>query len=132
MNKILRYTGKDLQNIELEGWLNRKPAKLRPIASKWIKAIHHCGPDVQGIFHDNYPMGCVDYAPFAYVNVYSTHVNVGFFYGATLPDPSGILEGTGKLGRHIKLRPDQVYEEQAVRQLIQLAYQDILQRTIWE
>lgn len=132
MNKLLKYTEKDLQNIELEDWLNRKPAELRPIASKWIKVIHHCGPDVQGIFHDNYPMGCVDHAPFAYVNVYSAHVNVGFFYGATLPDPSGILEGTGKLGRHIKLRPDQVYEEQAVRQLIQLAYQDILQRTIWE
>ncbi|MES2284763.1 MAG: DUF1801 domain-containing protein [Bacteroidota bacterium] len=32
------------------------------------------------------------------------HVNIGFNYGAELPDPKNILEGTGKLFRHFKVR----------------------------
>jgi hypothetical protein len=33
-------------------------------------------------------------------------VNVGFFHGATLPDPARLLQGTGKFKRHVKLRPE--------------------------
>lgn len=32
------------------------------------------------------------------------HVNLGFNYGAELPDPKDLLEGTGKLFRHHKIR----------------------------
>ncbi|MEO6904117.1 MAG: DUF1801 domain-containing protein [Bacteroidia bacterium] len=32
------------------------------------------------------------------------HVNLGFNYGAELPDPKKILEGTGKLFRHYKVK----------------------------
>lgn len=32
------------------------------------------------------------------------HVNLGFNYGAELPDPTHLREGTGKLFRHIKIR----------------------------
>lgn len=34
----------------------------------------------------------------------SKHVNIGFNYGAELPDPKNILEGTGKLFRHFKVK----------------------------
>jgi hypothetical protein len=40
-------------------------------------------------------------APFGYVNVFTSHVNVGFFHAATLPDPDGLLQGTGKFMRHL-------------------------------
>lgn len=33
------------------------------------------------------------------------HVNVGFFRGAELADPDGLLEGSGRFMRHVKLRP---------------------------
>lgn len=32
------------------------------------------------------------------------HVNLGFNYGAELPDSDNLLEGTGKLFRHIKIK----------------------------
>jgi hypothetical protein len=38
-----------------------------------------------------------------YIAVYASHINLGFYHGATLADPSGILEGTGKGLRHVKL-----------------------------
>lgn len=112
----------------MEDWLKKKAPELHPIATKWFDEIKKCGPDVQAIFHDGYPMGCIDKAPFAYVNIYSTHVNVGFFYGADLPDPIGLLEGTGKQGRHIKLRPGEERHDDEIEALIRASYVDIKQK----
>jgi hypothetical protein len=128
MKKLLRYTGKDLQNIKLESWLDHKPKELRLIALKWFTVIQNCGKDVQSIFHDGYPMGCIDHAPFAYVGIFKSHVNVGFFYGTELPDKANLMEGTGKRMRHIKLFPDLNYDDDAIETLINFAYADIKQR----
>jgi Domain of unknown function (DU1801) len=38
-----------------------------------------------------------------YIAVYASHVNLGFYHGASLGAASGMLEGTGKGLRHIKL-----------------------------
>ena len=116
MEKLLRYFGRDLQDIYLEDWLKQKPEALGPIAAKWFAIIKNCGKDVQDIFHDNYPIGCVENAPFAYVNVFKEHVNVGFFYG------------TGKRMRHVKLRPNQTHDDKAITSLIQAANSDIKER----
>jgi hypothetical protein len=67
----------------------------------------------------------VDDAAFGYVNAFSAHVNVGFFYGAALHDPAGLLEGTGKRMRHVKLRRGQQVDAAALSGLIAAAYQDI-------
>lgn len=128
MEKLLRYTGKDIQNIQFDSWLELKPTELHPLAIKWFAVIKNCGDDVQPIFHDGYPMGCVDHAPFAYVNVFTSHVNLGFFYGVELPDRVGLLEGLGKRMRHIKLLPDQEYDAKEIEALVYAAYADIKQR----
>lgn len=39
-----------------------------------------------------------------YIDSAKGHVRFGFYRGAELPDPEGLLEGTGKTGRHIKVR----------------------------
>ena len=61
-------------------------------------------------------------AAFGYVNAFTAHVNVGFFLGAHLADPAGLLEGTGKNMRHVKLRPGSEIDRQALAGLIQAAY----------
>jgi uncharacterized protein YbjT (DUF2867 family) len=48
-----------------------------------------------------------------YANAFKAHVDVGFFRGAELADPDGLLEGTGKFMRHVKLRPGQPVEDAA-------------------
>lgn len=40
---------------------------------------------------------------FCYIAPQTTYVNLGFFYGASLTDPDGMLEGTGKALRHVKV-----------------------------
>ena len=51
-------------------------------------------------------MACVGDAPFAYVNVFRAHANVGLFCGAELVDPARLLEGSGKRMRHVKVKPN--------------------------
>jgi hypothetical protein len=66
--------------------------------------------------------------PFAYVNVFSSHVNVGFFHGATLRDPARLLQGTGKFMRHVKLRPGTAINATELSLLIDASYADIKAR----
>ena len=70
----------------------------------------------------------MDDAPFAYVNAFKAHANVGFFHGATLADPTGLLEGSGKRMRHVKLRPGKELDDAALSALIAAAYHDIRRR----
>ena len=131
---LLRFVGKDIQDIRFEDWLDNKPTELHAIAKQWVRAIQDCGPDVEIIFHDNYPIGCVDNVPFAYVNAFMAHVNLGFFHGASLPDKLHLLEGAGKYMRHIKLRPGSSCDDHAIQSLMIDAYQDIKLRIMeeWE
>jgi hypothetical protein len=41
---------------------------------------------------------------YAYIAPQTKHVNLGFYHGAALKDPSGLLDGAGKNLRHIKIR----------------------------
>ena len=47
-----------------------------------------------------------------------THVTLGIAHGADLPDPSGLMEGTGKVHRHVKLRQLQDVDRPQLRQLM--------------
>jgi hypothetical protein len=53
---------------------------------------------------------------------------VGFFLGATLPDPARLLQGAGKRMRHVKLRPGEPADAASLRRLIDAAYSDIKAR----
>jgi hypothetical protein len=109
----------------VDSWLNDAPAELRSIAREWFARMRRCGGDVRELMHDGCPVACVEDAPFGYVNTFTSHVNVGFFYGAMLADPAGLLEGSGKRMRHVKLKPDTDVDAAALRDLIAAAYADI-------
>jgi hypothetical protein len=83
---------------------------------------------VRELVHDGCPVACLGDAPFGYVNVFSAHVNVGFFHGAALPDPAGMLQGSGKFMRHVKLRAGTATNAAALSRLISEAYADIKAR----
>jgi len=86
------------------------------------------GDEVREILHDGCPVACLGDAPFGYVNVFTAHVNVGFFHGAGLPDPSRLLQGAGKRMRHVKLRPGMAADTASLLRIIQAAYSDIKTR----
>ena len=77
------------------------------------------------MLHDGHPTACVGDAAFAYVSAFRAHVNVGFFRGAEIADPAGLLEGTGKFMRHVKLGPGGDVDAVALMKLIETAYADM-------
>lgn len=90
--------------------------------------MRKCGDEVRELMHDGCPVACLGNAPFAYVNVFTSHVNVGFFQGAALSDPAHLLEGSGKFMRHVKLRPATITNAAALSKLIDTAYLDMKSR----
>jgi hypothetical protein len=125
MSCILRFSGAVERDPAIDVWLNQKPDELRSIAHKWFELMRECGDDVRELMHDGCPVACVGDAPFGYVNVFTSHVNVGFYNGAGLQDPGGLLEGTGKRMRHVKLRPASEVDSSALSALIAAAYLDM-------
>jgi len=61
---------------------------------------------------------------YAYIAVQGAHVNLGFYHGASLSDPAGILEGTGKKLRHVKLRSVADAKRPAIAALLREAIED--------
>lgn len=61
---------------------------------------------------------------FCYIGAFKAHVNLGFYYGAVLPDPEGLMEGTGKNLRHIKVKGVEEVEHPALRDLLQASLEE--------
>jgi hypothetical protein len=61
---------------------------------------------------------------YAYIAVLNSHVNLGFYHGASLSDPSGILEGTGKKLRHVKLHDADSAKDPEISALLRAAIAD--------
>jgi len=128
MNGMLRFSGAVKRDPAVDVWLNEQAPELGAIAHKWFVRMRECGDDVRELMHDGCPVACVRDAPFGYVNVFKAHVNVGFFFGAELQDPTGLLEGSGKRMRHVKVKPSADLNFAALSALIDAAYADIKSR----
>ena len=109
-------------------WMRAHVGELGAIAKHWFEIMRDCGDDVRELLHDGHPTACVGDAAFTYVNAFTAHVNVGFFLGAQIPDPEGLLEGNGKFMRHVKIRPGAGVDEAALMMLIETAYTDMKRR----
>jgi len=125
VEQILKFPGGLKRDAAVDAWLQQRSGDLGSIAWAWFARMRECGDDVRELLHDHHPTVCVDDAAFAYVNVFRDHVNVGFFHGASLPDPAGLLEGTGRRMRHVKLRPGVAIDAPALDALIAASYSDI-------
>jgi hypothetical protein len=125
---LLRFNGAVERDPAIAAWLKEHDEELGAIAHRWFEVMRKCGDEVRELLHDGCPVACLGDAPFGYVNVFTSHVNVGFFHGAALPDPGRLLLGTGKFMRHVKLRPGTVTNEMDLGRLIDVAYEDIKAR----
>jgi hypothetical protein len=128
MDDILRFPTAVKHDPAIDTWLRAQRDDLRPFVETWFACMRRCGADVRELMHDGCPTACVGDAAFGYVNAFKEHVNVGFFFGALLKDPARLLEGTGKRGRHVKLRPGREIDAAALARLVDTAYVDIRAR----
>jgi hypothetical protein len=124
MNDLFRLSGAGNRDPVIEEWLNKSDASTA-VARTWFRKIRACGADVLELMHDGHPVACIEDVPFAYVDVFKSHTNIGFFYGAHLDDPAGLLEGSGKNMRHVKLKLGREPDTVALGNLIDASYLDV-------
>jgi hypothetical protein len=127
MTQLFRLPTAARRHPEVDAWFLMGD-EVRRLAEPWFARMRACGPDVRDILHDGCPTACVGDAAFGYVAAFSAHANVGFFHGASLEDPAGLLQGSGKQMRHVKLLWGHPVDTRALETLIDAAYRDVLSR----
>jgi len=126
--ELFRLNGAVERDPAIDGWMKEHAGELGAIAQKCFEVMRKSGDEVRELLHDGCPTACLGDAPFGYINVFTSHVNIGFFQGASLPDPARLLQGTGKFMRHVKLKPGTATNAAALSSLIEAAYSDIKAR----
>ena len=124
----MRFPDAVRRDPEVDVWFAAPDHELRRLAQPWFERMRDCGADVCELLHDGHPTACLGDAAFGYVNDFNAHVNVGFFQGASLADPNGLLQGAGKRMRHVKVRWGKAFDEAALSELIAAAYRDMRER----
>jgi hypothetical protein len=126
MTRLFRLDDARPRHPDVEQWLAEKSGPLGAIAAHWFARLRAAGHEVCEVMHDGQPTACVRGAAFAYVAVYRAHVNVGFFHGAELPDPHGVLQGTGRFMRHVTIKHMDTVNAAALEALIHAAYTTVM------
>ena len=88
--ELFRLNGAVERDPAINGWMKEHASELGVIAQKWFEVMRKCGDEVRELLHDGCPTACLGDAAFGYVNVFTSHVNVGFFQGVSLPDPNAL------------------------------------------
>ncbi len=107
----------------VEQFLSTYPPEVRELAQKTRELVKAIVPDVQEQVYEayktiGYGSGTKMEAMFCYIAPLKDRINLGFYRGVVLKDADGLLEGTGKLLRHVKVRSMAEVEKPALRQLI--------------
>ena len=77
--ELLRFNGAVERDPAIDAWLKERAGELGAIAHQWFEMMRKCGDEVRELLHDGCPVACLGDAPFAYVNVFTSHANVVFF-----------------------------------------------------
>lgn len=108
-------------------------AKFDPALAKLVRAARtelrrRFFPTAIELVYDNYNALAVGFGPSERMSeivvslaVYARGVNLYFLYGAHLPDPQHILEGSGTQGRFVRLTDLSVLDQPAVQALLREA-----------
>lgn len=126
--RLMRFPQAIRRDPAVERWLDAHDDALGAIARRWFEAMRACGDDVRELIHDGQPTACVGDAAFGYVDAFTSHVNVGFYLGACIADPAGLLLGNGRFMRHVKIGAGHAPDPAALAKLIEAACSDMRAR----
>lgn len=107
----------------VEQFLSTYPPDVQQLALKTRELVKEIVPDAQERVYEayktiGYGSGTKMDAMFCYIAPLKDRINLGFYRGVVLKDEDKLLEGTGKLLRHVKVRSMADVEKPALRQLI--------------
>jgi hypothetical protein len=97
----------------LDDWRGEAVSRLR-------RLVLEAAPDAKESIKWARPVYEVN-GPLCYIMAFKNHVNLGFSRGVDLVDEAGILQGSGKKMRHVKVTGVEHIREDVLRSLIQAA-----------
>jgi|ERR1022692_4353506 hypothetical protein len=74
--ELLRFNGAVERDAAIDAWMKEHAGGLGAIAHQWFEVMRKSGDEVRELLHDGCPVACLGDAPFGYVNVFTSHVNV--------------------------------------------------------
>ena len=106
------------------------PDKLKPVTVRLKEILLSVDPDACIVVRLGDRAATFGVGPkkmsegYCYILPHTDWVNLGFYKGADLPDPSELLEGTGAKMRHIKIRSREQCDNPQLVELIRDAYEE--------
>ncbi len=113
-----------------EDVLGQAGPRLGPLCKGLRKLVASLDPDFVEVVWPRQGIASYGVGPrklsehYAYISVQGSYVNLGFYHGASLRDPAGLLEGTGKRLRHVKVRDASGVRNPAIAALLRAAIAD--------
>jgi hypothetical protein len=108
------------RNAQVDAYIESLNPEQNSIVASLRELIHDAVPGCEEAFKWSRPIFGAGMG-FAYIQANKAHINLGFAKGALLPDPQGLLEGTGKELRHVKIRSAEQVNPTHLLPLIQAA-----------
>src|SRR6059058_390902 len=126
----MSHDGKGSMTSEqlLRRFIDKFEPKHRATIRAVRKALRARFPTAHQLVYDNYNFFVIGFGPterpsdcFISIAAASNGVGLCFTHGATLPDPAGILSGSGKQMRFVRLPSADVLEQPALQALLNVA-----------
>jgi hypothetical protein len=108
--------------VPVSEYVRRVPAPLRPTLQAARRTVKAIAPQAEEVAYRRWPIRYRGDQYVCAVGNYPCWISLYFFRGGQLDDPDGVLEGSGKLMRHIKLREPKDADRPAVKRMIRRAF----------
>jgi hypothetical protein len=113
---------------QLEEFISRYTPEIGKLARAVLARMSKRLPGAVQLVYDNYNALAIGFGPSEKASeavfsiaLYPRWINLFFLQGAELPDPDGILLGSGKQVRHVVLRTATDLDRPEVKQLMEIA-----------
>ena len=108
------------RGVTVDAYIAGLSPEFRAIAERLAGIVHAVVPKATSSIKWGQPV-FEHGGPMIWMKAFTKHFGLGFWRGAELPDPQGILEGDGDRMRHVKLRAPADIDERAVKALVRAA-----------
>lgn len=113
-----------MANNDVKKFIEKVPIDLQDICRTLYTLVRtQCTEANESIYHGAicFSTSLLKFSPFIYISPQNKWVNLGFFFGADLPDPQHLLIGEGKRMRHIKIRKKTEADNPAIKLIVKTA-----------
>jgi len=115
-----------LEELLLAAYIAPHPAEVQPLIRQARSLILSVMPDTVEQLDPSIPM--IAYGIdrtyrglICSITIFKSYINIMLAQGASLADPQGILKGSGKKARHIRISAPSDLEDPGVKEMLQAA-----------